>query len=348
MLDFTNCNIEKVSVHQVGNITNGEELLLSEEQIDISEWQLQELLKTWFLSAFSDPEYFEFTSEVGDVNQNPVFRVATQIFAETQPFHTNSLVLAKYLYEISTHPAIKPGDLFVVHFTDVSLEGELMDAIGIFKSENKQNFLKLDTETERFSLEYDEGIFVEKLDKGCLILNMEKEEGYRVCIVDKTSKAAEAQYWKGDFLQLKPVSNDYYYTKQFMNVTKDFVTKQVPQEFEVAKPDQIDLLNRSAEYFKTNTAFDKETFESEILQDDHLIQSFQQFNHALQEEQAMPLSDHFTISPQAVKKQSRIFKSVLKLDKNFHIYIHGNRNLIEQGVDENGRKFYKVFYNHEE
>jgi hypothetical protein len=48
-----------------------------------------------------------------------------------------------------------------------------------------------------------------------------------------------------------------------------------------------------------------------------------------------------------VKRQARIFKSVLKLDKNFHIYIHGDRNKIEHGVDESGRKFYKIFYEQE-
>ena len=47
-----------------------------------------------------------------------------------------------------------------------------------------------------------------------------------------------------------------------------------------------------------------------------------------------------------VKKQARAFKSVIKLDKNFHIYIHGDRDLIEQGEDERG-KFYKVYYNKE-
>jgi REP element-mobilizing transposase RayT len=47
-----------------------------------------------------------------------------------------------------------------------------------------------------------------------------------------------------------------------------------------------------------------------------------------------------------LKKQARALKSVIKLDKNFHIYIHGNRNLIEQGTDENG-KFYKIYYKEE-
>ena len=50
----------------------------------------------------------------------------------------------------------------------------------------------------------------------------------------------------------------------------------------------------------------------------------------------------------AVKKQARVFKSVLKLDKNFHIYIHGNRDLIEQGTDERGRKYYNIYYEEEQ
>ena len=61
----------------------------------------------------------------------------------------------------------------------------------------------------------------------------------------------------------------------------------------------------------------------------------------------MELADSFEISAQAVKKQARVFKNVLKLDKNFHIYIHGNREMIEQGVDENGRKYYKIYYEEE-
>ena len=64
------------------------------------------------------------------------------------------------------------------------------------------------------------------------------------------------------------------------------------------------------------------------------------------QEEGIKDSDSFYISDKAVKKQARSFKSVIKLDKNFHIYVHGNRSLIEQGEDEKGR-FYKVYYNEE-
>ncbi|MGN6534001.1 MAG: nucleoid-associated protein, partial [Ginsengibacter sp.] len=58
--------------------------------------------------------------------------------------------------------------------------------------------------------------------------------------------------------------------------------------------------------------------------------------------------DSFIISDTAVKKQARVYKSVLKLDKNFHIYIHGNKELIEKGYDEGMKmSYYKVYFKEE-
>jgi len=39
---------------------------------------------------------------------------------------------------------------------------------------------------------------------------------------------------------------------------------------------------------------------------------------------------------------------VIKLDKNFHIYVHGNRDLIEKGFDEaKGKNYYKMYFEQE-
>ena len=41
-------------------------------------------------------------------------------------------------------------------------------------------------------------------------------------------------------------------------------------------------------------------------------------------------------------------KSVIKLDKNFHIYIHGERQMVEKGFDEVKQlNFYKLFFKEE-
>lgn len=83
------------------------------------------------------------------------------------------------------------------------------------------------------------------------------------------------------------------------------------------------------------------------MQAPNVIDSFRNFDESYQKYNGLELQPSFEISLQAVKKQARIFKSVLKLDRNFHVYIHGNREWIEQGIDEDGRKYYKLFYQEE-
>lgn len=347
MLDYTNCTINKVSVHHVGNKTNGENLVLSKSPLDISDTELKELLLRFFLFPMTSNELFTFTFTNGDFTLNPIYNFASQIFDNPKTFHRQTVDISKHLYEVSNHSQVKSGDLFVVHFNDVTIDGETVDATGIFKSENRQTFLKLDIETDNFSLNCDDGINIEKLDKGCLIFNSDRKNGYKICIVDKSNKSSEAQFWKDTFLLLRPCVDDYHFTKQFLDITKNYVTKQLTEEFEVTKTDQIDILNRSMEYFKTHDNFVKKEFEKEVLQDTGIINSFRKFDETFREENAIEIEDSFEISTSAVKKQARVFKSVLKLDKNFHIYIHGDKDLIEHGVEKDGRKYYKIYYKEE-
>ncbi len=347
MIGYINCNIETVSVHKVGNKTNDEELNISKAPLDISDIKIRELLIRYFLKPFPEPEFYNFTFSNGDFNLNPLFNYAKTLFEDPGSFQINSIHIAKQLYEISTHPNIKPGDLFIAKFSDLQMDDETTEAIGIFKSENRQDFLKLDNQSGDFILNYEDGINIDKLDKGCLIFNSEQPEGFKVCIIDKSNKSIEAQYWRDLFLNLKPCSDNFHSTKEFLNLTKQYVTKQVSEEFDIPKADKIDLLNRSVEYFKSHEEFDQEEFENNVFKEEALKESFQNFNKVYREEENIDLSNNFEISPQAVKKQARVFKSVLKLDKNFHIYIHGKRELIEQGVEMDGRKYYKIYYDKE-
>jgi hypothetical protein len=193
-----------------------------------------------------------------------------------------------------------------------------------------------------------DGINLDKLDKGAIIFNQEAGDGYRVCILDRNNKNTEAEFWKDLFLNITPCNDEYQQTKQYMSLAKTFVTTQYVDDFEVEKTEQIEMLQKSVEYFKTHDNFDKREFEEEVLQYPEVIKSFQNFNHQFQEDNEIVLEDSFEISTPAVKKQQSIFKSIIKLDKNFHIYVHGNRELIEKGVEPDGRKFYKIYYKEEE
>src|SRR5690606_5275595 len=103
---------------------------------------------------------------------------ASSIFEDSTSVHNSSVNIAKQLFEVSIHPNIKPGDLFVVKFSNIHLEGSNTETLGIFKSENRHSFLKLDNQTDEFHLTYEDGINIDKLDKGCLIFNVDKEEGF--------------------------------------------------------------------------------------------------------------------------------------------------------------------------
>ncbi|MDP8202698.1 MAG: nucleoid-associated protein [Candidatus Tenebribacter burtonii] len=348
MIDYTNCNIKQVSVHNIGNKTNGEGLHLSRTMLDISDTRLRELLIKFFLKSFKDVEFYNFSFSNDDFKLNPIFNFASNIFYDSNSFHLNSVNIAKHLFETSIHPNIKSGDLFITKFSDIQIDEELLEVIGIFKSENRQPFLKLNSETEDFVLKYDDGINIDKLDKGCLIFNISKTDGFKVCIVDKSNKSFEAQYWKDIFLQLQSCNDNFHNTKELLNITKSYISKQVSEDFDISKTDKIDLLNRSLVYFENHDSYNREEFETKVFQNKNMLESFQNYNNAYKTKNKIYIDDDFEISSQAVRKQARAFKSVLKLDKNFHIYIHGNKDLIEQGVESDGRKYYKIYYDKEQ
>jgi len=340
--DFTNISLDKLVTHHVGNKLLEDGILLSEQITEFGQSTGDYLLK-YFLAAFKSQEFFCFSHSV-TLGMNEIYTLAAGIFSDPERFVGDSQQIARLLYEYSTHPKIKPGELNIALFSQVILGDEVVAAIGIFKSENDVPFIKMMGGSSNYTINHQFGFDIKGIDKGCLIFNTGYESGYRLLIVDNTNRSAEAVYWKDDFLQVAPVSDDYYQTSQFMGIAKNFVVKKISEDFEVSKADKIDLLNRSVEYFKVHGDFDKIQFENEVFQQDDLISSFRSFNDNWLTDNKLELSDHFEISPQAVKKQARGFKSVLKLDKNFHIYIHGDKDLIERGKEADGRKYYKIYY----
>lgn len=345
-MNFSNASLKSISVHSVGNKTLQQNIFLSKKNLKLNS-QVSEKLKDYFLNRFINVfEQYSF-SHPSSLKYNEVYNFVSEIFSEDATPHSASISIAKHLYENSVHPKVKEGEVYVCLFENCEVEGKLIDVVGIFKTENKSGFFEVDKLESEFSIIYKEGIDINKFDKGCLVFNTNKKDGFLVSIIDNQNRGEEALYWKENFLGLAQKANEFHQTNQFLGIAKNFVTKQLDEDFEVSKADKIDLLNRSVEYFKTHDSFDKKEFEKQVFQDAGIIKSFRNFHDNYRQENEIELTDNFDISPQAVKKQARVFKSVLKLDKNFHIYIHGNRELIEQGVEKDGRKFYKIYYNEE-
>ncbi len=344
-IDFTEIELENLITHLLGNKLRDEKVELSSEESNINE-ETRILLLKYFLFPIKLEEFYSFSHPI-KLEMNEVYSVVKEMFSDKKYFIGLSQDIAKLLYEQSMHPKIKEGKLNVTYFSNVIIDSEIVDAIGIFKSEKDVPFLKMNQGRTNFDIQHEYGFELKGIDKGCLILNTDADKGYRLFIIDNANKLVEAQYWKDDFLKVKPLSNEFYQTNQFLSITKNYITKELTKKFDITRTDQIDLLNRSVEFFKSKGNFNKQTFESEVLQDNNIIESFKNFNELYQQENDIKVDDSFEISPNAVKKQARVFKSVIKLDKNFHIYIHGNKEFIEQGIDNDGRKYYKIYYNEE-
>jgi hypothetical protein len=306
---------------------------------------VKEILNFYFTNAFKTEEYFHFFHDT-DLSLNEVYTYISEIFTNPETLLEQSVNLAKHLYEQSTHPKIKGGEFYTVYFRDCVIDGKTVDAVGLFKSENKDTFLKVFPKGDGFEIESEIGININKLDKGCLIFNTEKENGYIVAVVDNTNKGVEAQYWIDDFLHVRQRKDEYYNTQNIISLTKQFVKSELPEQFDVSGADQADLINKAVKFFKEEDSFDIAKFTSEVIRQPDVIDSFNRFKSNYQQEHEMEIADSFAISDTAVKKQVRSLKSIIKLDKNFHIYVHGNRELIEQGEDLKG-KFYKIYYNEE-
>ena len=171
--------------------------------------------------------------------------------------------------------------------------------------------------------------------------------GYVVAVVDNTNRGIEAQYWMDDFLHVRQRKDGYANTQNAMAMAKNFVTKALPEQFEVSKADQIDLLNRSLEFFKENDTFEMEEFANEVIEQPEVIESFRQYKRSFEEENDVVIDDSFDISDYAFRRQQRSYKRVIRLDRKIQIIIDGNRDHVEQGEDERG-KYYKVYYSEEE
>lgn len=346
-MNFTEASLTRLAVHYVGNKQNGQSLLLSKQaqdlntdsRIKISEALLDRFRQFHERYSFHHPSSLDF---------NVIHNYAGNLFGDQADFHEKSVKIASHLHEVAIHPKIRPGELYIAYFTNIGIDDRTVDAIGLFKTETKSLFLNVANTFDDINMDLKEGIELAKIDKGCLILNQEGENGYELVIYDSNGKNEEAQYWKDKFLGVIIRQNEFLQTQEFLTITKNYVTQQMPGDFEVSKTEQIDILNRSMEYFKNHGNFNKEEFEQEVLHHEEMIHSFRKFDEQYRDTHQMNPADEFEISAQAVKKQARVFKSVIKLDKNFHIYVHGSRDLIEKGYDEVQQKyFYKIFFDQE-
>ncbi len=351
MFFHQDANFEHLIIHHVGNKAQDEFYTLSDNEIDLqSDEVLADLLMQYFMRPFAKAnEVYRFYHPNDELELNELYYFSKQWFDKKISFLDFSHAIAKFLFEVTEHPKIKSGELYVVALDNVQMEGEEHKAIGIFKSENKEAYLKVFPQQDGLNVSYEQqAININKLDKGVVIINTEQEEGYKVLCLDQTN-GSEAVYWKDDFLKIKTRNDNFQQTGNLMKVYKNFVNEKIDEVFDMDKADKIDLLNRSMDYFKSKETFDEQEFNEEVISNPEAISLFKDYKQSFEDEFETPFQSNFDIAGNAVKKMASSYKSVLKLDKNFHIYVHGKRELLEKGYDEDkGMNYYKLYFENED
>lgn len=339
-------SINAIAIHKVGNKSIGEGIQFSKSLLKTDD-SINQLLLSYFFTSFKSNEYYNLHHDA-DLQLNEIYNYVSGVFNDPDSLYEQSVNIAKHLYNQSIHPKVNQGELYVVYFQDCIVDGETIDAVGIFKSETRETYLKVYPKGDGFEINTDNGININKLDKGCLIFNTEPELGYLVAVSENLRKASEARYWKDDFLRILERTDDYYNTKSAIDLCKNFITEKLPDEFQVSRVDQADLLNKSAKFFKEKESFGMGEFAEEVIQQPEVAEAFQKYKAEYETKNEVPFEEDFEISKNAVKKQAGAFKSVIKLDKNFHIYIHGKREFIVRGHDaENGMNYYQIYFHDE-
>lgn len=200
LLNFTNSKLSQLIVHFVGNKNSESGYDLSHVTVKKNNKETEALLVNYFLSPFKNAETFKFWHE-SNIRLNSTFSFVSDIFKDNLDFIENSQSIAKHLYECCTHPNIKQGDLFIAELSDCIYGNEVVNAIAIFKSENKDEFLQCFRSGNHYDLQRLSGVNLNKVDKAAVVFNTSKNDGFRVCIIDSSNKGYETAYWKDNFLK---------------------------------------------------------------------------------------------------------------------------------------------------
>jgi hypothetical protein len=339
MIDISESIIRSIVFHSISSQEN--KCFLSNDLFDYETDEQQEFIKKFFLKPFStNSTTLEFNHLI-DLNLNPLYKISKSIYNEDKSFIEDSKHIYQHLKSVSKHPKIKDGDLFIVKFEDLKIGNQFYEGLGIYKIESKDTFFEIDGNN---ALSLKKGIGLKKLDKACLVIFT--NEPYTVLVVDNSH--TDTDYWTKEFVNVNYKNDNFNNTNQFLSLTKSYITKELPKSSEVSRAEQIDLLNRSVDYFQSNESFEKPKFEQQVLRSKDLIDTFRDYELNYMKDKKIEIEDNFEISKQVVKKQSKSFKRVLKLDKSVDIYIHGSQDMIEKGIDsQTGRKYYKIYYNEE-
>ncbi|HEB0602643.1 TPA: nucleoid-associated protein [Pseudomonas aeruginosa] len=193
--------VQSVILHQVGNRLREEPLILADQCFALTDSISSLILGGYLRGIVNSKNQYVLTHE-SDMALNDVAHHTSAFFSQKISFVELSQNLATHLYASAHHPNIAAGDLFVILFDKLKINGRYSPAIGVYKSESKQQYISARTDGETGQLEVSSGINPDLIDKGVLVV-----EGLdTIYAIDRLS--SRTKYWIDDFLKAKQLPNE--------------------------------------------------------------------------------------------------------------------------------------------
>jgi hypothetical protein len=342
MVDATKTEIRSLFVHRVGNKLRQEGCVCSAKPQTLSESEKLALL-LFFLGRIQDADSFKFFHPIG-IEMNEVYATCRRAFNRPQSFQKVTADLASLLYEASSHPKIKAGNVYFAFLENISLNGVAGSAIGIFKSETIERFLKVEVRTEQTALEVDQGARISSVDKVAIVFCADGKISPEVLTL--CSRGEDAVYWQERFLQVIPSGSEKSHTRDYLDLCHAYSNESIPPE---NASDRALFLNKSLEYFQQSDKFDQKAF-GDVFENAEQRKEFEQVRQRFEKERGTKLPSTFGISKQVVTRQRKKFQKNLKLDSNIEVRLNFDsreemNNHVEHGFDKKkNMSFYKLYY----
>ncbi len=181
---------------------------------------------------------------------------------------------------------------------------------------------------------------LKKLEKGCLVFNVDKENGYKVAVVDNTGSNTDAHYWVDNFLHVRNCNDDYHETERLMEMCTGFVSQLKEQSV----VESAVAAKKTAAAFATDEAIQVEDLADLICRTDEQKQAFEAYRQSYEEEFG-DFAEEVCVVKKATNNKPVKRMNTLKLGSDFEVKVLNPAAKIEGGVDkESGKKYYTLYY----
>jgi hypothetical protein len=343
MIDLKTAVVTSCIIHRLGNSQAEENCFFSKAEVMLTEQEGTELKKI-LCKPFNAPmQVHQFVHET-ELNQNEMYNHVTDVFSNGNELASISKSIVQILYRLSGDYSIKAGEVFFMMLDEITTEAGKTNGMAIIKMDSTSKFIKANSLSQSIELLFDKGMMSKNIEKACLILNDDYQEGFYVYPYEKL--VGETNYWDKYFLQSKARTDEFRQTNVLLNTYREFVMNDLPAE-QFSKKEKIDLVQNSMNFMiENNDSVTVDDFINQQLADPQYQDDYKESLRVYVDDNDVQLQDTFSASKEAIQFQKKRFRSIIKLDKNFHIYVHSNEDLIERGDDEKG-KYYKVYFKEE-